>query len=90
MALQKAKDIYIQKSGELDKLKKDNASSKDIEKAELKLKKSQDDYKVLVDKYNTVKDEFEKKMTASCKVKHRYIYILKLYILSLILKFSLA
>lgn len=68
LALQKAKDVYLQKGGELDKLKKDNASAKDIEKAELKFKKAQDDYKVLVDKYNAVKDDFEKKMTIACKV----------------------
>ncbi|XP_025409518.1 F-BAR domain only protein 2 isoform X4 [Sipha flava] len=68
LALQKAKDTYVQKGGELDKLRKDNASAKDIEKAELKLKKAQDDYKVLVDKYNAVKEEFEKKMTTACKI----------------------
>lgn len=68
MALQKAKDIYLQKGGELDKLRKDNASTKDIEKAEVKLKKAQDEYKVLVDKYNIVKEDFEKKMTTACKV----------------------
>jgi len=53
----------------LDKLRKDNASAKDIEKAELKLKKAQDDYKALVDKYSIVKEEFEKKMSIACKVK---------------------
>lgn len=53
----------------MDKLRKDNASTKDIEKAELKLKKAQDDYKVLVDKYSAVKEDFEKKMTSACKVK---------------------
>ncbi|XP_015364694.1 PREDICTED: F-BAR domain only protein 2 isoform X4 [Diuraphis noxia] len=68
LALQKAKDIYLQKGGELDKLRKDNASAKDIEKAEIKLKKAQDDYKVLVDKYSNVKEEFEKKMNAACKL----------------------
>ncbi|KAL4125956.1 hypothetical protein QTP88_010192 [Uroleucon formosanum] len=68
LALQKAKDIYVQKGGELDKLRKDNASAKDIEKAEIKLKKAQDDYKVLVDKYSNVKEEFEKKMNTACKI----------------------
>lgn len=68
MALQKAKDAYIQKGSELDKLRKDNASAKDIEKAELKLKKAQDDYKVLVEKYSAVKEDFEKKMSSACKV----------------------
>lgn len=74
LALQKAKDIYVQKGGELDKLRKDNASAKDIEKAELKLKKAQDDYKILVDKYSAVKEEFEKKMSAACKVKLVIVY----------------
>lgn len=58
----------MQKGGELDKLRKDNASAKDIEKAEIKLKKAQEDYKVLVDKYSNVKEEFEKKMNTACKV----------------------
>lgn len=69
LALQKAKDIYVQKGGELDKLRKDNASAKEIEKAEIKFKKAQDDYKVLVEKYSNVKEEFEKKMNIACKVK---------------------
>lgn len=73
--MQKAKDIYIQKGGELDKLRKDNASAKDIEKAELKSKRAQDDYKVLVDKYSAVKEEFEKKMTTACKVNAGYILL---------------
>ncbi|XP_060844591.1 F-BAR domain only protein 2 isoform X4 [Rhopalosiphum padi] len=68
LALQKAKDIYLQKGGELDKLRKDNASAKEIEKAEVKLKKAQDDYKVLVEKYSNVKEEFEKKMNIACKL----------------------
>ncbi|XP_025208638.1 F-BAR domain only protein 2 isoform X3 [Melanaphis sacchari] len=68
LALQKAKDIYVQKGGELDKLRKDNASAKEIEKAEIKLKKAQDDYKLLVEKYSVVKEEFEKKMNIACKL----------------------
>lgn len=75
IALQKAKDIYVQKGGELDKLRKDNASAKDIEKAEIKLKKAQDDYKVLVDKYSNVKEEFEKKMNTACKVKIVFYFL---------------
>uniref|UniRef100_A0A1B6C7K9 MHD domain-containing protein n=2 Tax=Clastoptera arizonana TaxID=38151 RepID=A0A1B6C7K9_9HEMI len=67
LTLQKAKDIYTQKGIELDKLKKENASPKDLEKAELKLKKAQEDYKTLVDKYSTVKEEFESKMSFACK-----------------------
>lgn len=66
-ALQKAKDAYGQRNFELDKLKKDNASPKDIEKAEAKLKKAQEDYRNLVEKYSLTKEEFEKRMTVSCK-----------------------
>lgn len=65
--VQKSKDIYSQRGIELDKLKKENASAKEIEKAELKLKKAQEDYKGFVDKYSVIKEEFEKKMTVTCK-----------------------
>jgi hypothetical protein len=67
LTLQKAKDNYTQKGLEYDKLKKENASSKDLEKAEVKFKKAQEDYKNLVEKYSVVKDDFEKKMSISCK-----------------------
>ncbi|XP_041976992.1 F-BAR domain only protein 2 [Aricia agestis] len=66
-ALQKAKDVYTSKSAELEKLRKDNASAKDIEKAEVKIKKLHEDYRQLAEKYNLVKQDFEKKMTQTCK-----------------------
>lgn len=66
-ALQKAKDVYTTKSAELEKLRKDNASAKDIEKSEVKLKKLHEDYRQLAEKYNLVKQDFEKKMTQTCK-----------------------
>ncbi|XP_072944147.1 F-BAR domain only protein 2 [Epargyreus clarus] len=66
-ALQKAKDVYTTKSAELEKLRKDNASTKDIEKAEVKIKKLHEDYRQLAEKYNLVKQDFEKKMTQTCK-----------------------
>lgn len=66
-ALQKAKDVYTTKSAELEKLRKDNGSAKDIEKAEVKLKKLHEDYRQLAEKYNLVKQDFEKKMTQTCK-----------------------
>ncbi|EEB13671.1 proline-serine-threonine phosphatase interacting protein, putative [Pediculus humanus corporis] len=65
--LQKAKENYQQKSLELEKLKKENGSPKDIEKSEMKFKKSQEDYKTLIGKYGTTKVEFEEKMTQACK-----------------------
>ncbi|XP_044741544.1 F-BAR domain only protein 2 isoform X3 [Chrysoperla carnea] len=67
LILQKAKDLYVQKSLELERLRRENGSAKDIEKAESKLKKCHDDYKALVDKYLTVKTEFEQKMTLTCR-----------------------
>ena len=68
VALQKAKDVYTAKSLEYEKLKNDNASAKDLEKAEVKLRKSYEEYKTLVEKYNTIRAEFEIKMGNSCQV----------------------
>lgn len=58
----------MQRGIELDKLKKDNASSKELEKAEVKLKKAQEEYKSQVEKYATIKEDFEKKMSCACQV----------------------
>jgi F-BAR domain only protein len=68
LAVQKAKDLYTTKLQELEKCRKENASAKDIEKGEAKLRKHQEDYKNLAEKHNVVKGEFERKMTATCKV----------------------
>lgn len=73
-AVQKSKDLYTNKMQEFEKLKKDNASSKDIEKIENKLKKLQDEYKILMEKHNPIKTEFERKMTQTCKVNYCYGY----------------
>ncbi|XP_008199628.1 F-BAR domain only protein 2 isoform X2 [Tribolium castaneum] len=67
LMVQKCKDTYTQRGQELDKLRKDNASPKEIEKAELKMKKAQEEYKSYVEKYTVIKDEFEKKMSVTCK-----------------------
>jgi hypothetical protein len=65
--LHKAKETYKQRCLEVEKLKRDGASTKDLEKAEAKFRKAQDDYKSLVDKYCQVRDEFERKMTLAAK-----------------------
>ncbi|XP_078047994.1 F-BAR domain only protein 2 isoform X3 [Augochlora pura] len=67
VTLQKAKDMRMQKGLELEKLKKDNASQKELEKAEIKFKKAQDDYKTLVDKYMVIRNDFKTKMTQACR-----------------------
>lgn len=65
--LTKAKENFKQRALEMEKLKRDNASQKDLEKSETKFRRAQEEYKSLVDKYCTVRDEFEKKMTNSAK-----------------------
>ncbi|KAF5294824.1 hypothetical protein FQA39_LY00308 [Lamprigera yunnana] len=64
--VQKAKDAYIQKGLEVEKMKKEN-NTKEIEKAEAKLKKAHEDYRTYVEKYNNVKDDFERKMSVTCR-----------------------
>lgn len=68
VTLHKAKDMRMQKGLELEKLRKDNASQKELEKAEIKFKKAQDDYKTLVDKYMVIRNDFQTKMTQACRV----------------------
>lgn len=76
-AVQKAKDLFSSKMHELEKLRKDG-SAKELEKAETKLRKQQDDYKQLLEKHNPVKMEFERRMGITCKVVHitQYFYLL--------------
>uniref|UniRef100_K1RV42 FCH domain only protein 2 n=1 Tax=Magallana gigas TaxID=29159 RepID=K1RV42_MAGGI len=66
-ALHKAKEIYHTRCLELERLKRDGSSQKEIEKAETKYKKASDDYRTLVEKYATVRNDFEAKMMESCK-----------------------
>lgn len=65
-ALHKAREIYHTRCIERERLKRENASQKEIEKAEIKYKKAFEEYKNLIDKYQSVKSNFEKKMTESC------------------------
>ena len=65
--LAKAKEYHKQRNLELEKLRRDNASAKEMEKSEAKLRKAQEEYKVLVDKYSSARDEFERKMTTAAR-----------------------
>ncbi|MFH4983035.1 hypothetical protein AB6A40_009744 [Gnathostoma spinigerum] len=60
--LQKSKETYLQRCAELEKLKKENATSKEIVKAESKVLRSREEYRNYVDKYANVRNEFEDKM----------------------------
>lgn len=67
VVVQKSKESLNQRGIELEKLRKENASPKEIEKAEQKLKKAQEDHKNYIEKYTATKEEFEKKMCVTCK-----------------------
>ncbi|ESO92621.1 hypothetical protein LOTGIDRAFT_233068 [Lottia gigantea] len=66
VAVHKAKELYHTRCLELERLKRDNATQKDLDKAETKKKKTCDEYRGLVEKYNNIRVEYEKKMTDSC------------------------
>jgi len=67
VTLHKAKEVYTQKSLDLERLRKENASARDLEKAEAKVRKAQEEYRALVEKYSTIKEEFERRMYLACR-----------------------
>nr|XP_015826415.2 F-BAR domain only protein 1 isoform X1 [Nothobranchius furzeri] len=65
--LQKCKEGYHTKCLELDRLKKEGAPQKELEKAELKSKKAAESFALSIEKYNRVGGEFEQKMSESAQ-----------------------
>uniref|UniRef100_H3AN08 F-BAR domain only protein 2 n=1 Tax=Latimeria chalumnae TaxID=7897 RepID=H3AN08_LATCH len=65
--LQKSKEIYNTKCVEQERLKKEGATQKEIEKAGVKTKKATETYKLFVDKYGAAKTDFEQKMTETAQ-----------------------
>uniref|UniRef100_A0A1A7X7T5 FCH domain only 1 n=1 Tax=Iconisemion striatum TaxID=60296 RepID=A0A1A7X7T5_9TELE len=65
--LQKYKEGYHTKCLELDRLKKEGAPQKELEKAELKSKKAAESFALCIEKYNRVGGEFEQKMSESAQ-----------------------
>uniref|UniRef100_A0A3Q3VZF3 F-BAR domain only protein 1 n=1 Tax=Mola mola TaxID=94237 RepID=A0A3Q3VZF3_MOLML len=63
--LQKSKEGYHAKCLELDRLRKEGAPQKELEKAELKSKKAAESFVLCIEKYNRVGGEFEQKMSES-------------------------
>ncbi|KAM8874890.1 f-BAR domain only protein 1 isoform 2-T3 [Spinachia spinachia] len=63
--LQKSKEGYHAKCSELDRLRKEGAPQKELEKAELKSKKAAESFAMCIEKYNRVGGEFEQKMSES-------------------------
>uniref|UniRef100_A0AAQ5Z4J8 F-BAR domain only protein 1 n=1 Tax=Amphiprion ocellaris TaxID=80972 RepID=A0AAQ5Z4J8_AMPOC len=65
--LQKSKEGYHAKCLELDRLRKEGAPQKELEKAELKSKKAAESFALCIEKYNRVGGEFEQKMSESAQ-----------------------
>jgi len=65
--LHKSKEFYKAKTAELEKLKRENPTPKELEKAEAKFRKAQEEYRNLCEKYSNIREDFEKKMISSCK-----------------------
>ncbi|XP_078114712.1 f-BAR domain only protein 1 [Sander vitreus] len=82
--LQKLKEGYHAKCLELDRLKKEGAPQKELEKAELKSKKAAESFALCIEKYNRVGGEFEQKMSESSqkfqKIEEAHLRQMKLLI----------
>jgi chromosome segregation ATPase len=69
VTLQRSKEAYFQRGGELTKLRRDGSTSnKDLERADTKFRKAAEEYRNLVEKYAQMREDFERKMTVSCRV----------------------
>ncbi|XP_061117965.1 F-BAR domain only protein 2 isoform X7 [Conger conger] len=66
-ALQKSKENYNAKTVEQERLRKEGAAPRDVEKAGVKAKKATESYKSYVEKYATAKSEFEQKMAETAQ-----------------------
>ncbi|XP_072227469.1 F-BAR domain only protein 2 isoform X3 [Leuresthes tenuis] len=66
-SLQKSKEIYNAKTVEQERLRKEGATQRDVDKAGVKAKKATETYKSFVEKYATAKSEFEQKMAETAQ-----------------------
>ncbi|XP_039505843.1 F-BAR domain only protein 2 isoform X5 [Pimephales promelas] len=66
-ALQKSKENYVNKMLEQERIRKEGATQRDLDKAGLKVKKATESYKSYVEKYATAKTEFEQRMTETAQ-----------------------
>uniref|UniRef100_A0A8C6K1X8 Uncharacterized protein n=1 Tax=Melopsittacus undulatus TaxID=13146 RepID=A0A8C6K1X8_MELUD len=66
-ALQKSKENYNAKCVEHERLKKEGATQREVDKAAVKSKKATDTYKLYVEKYAAFKSDFEQKMTETAQ-----------------------
>ncbi|KAL7838436.1 hypothetical protein AOLI_G00268400 [Acnodon oligacanthus] len=66
-ALQKSKENYNSKTVELERMRKEGATQRDLDKAGVKVKKATEVYKSYVEKYASTKTEFEQKMAETAQ-----------------------
>ncbi|XP_041815577.1 F-BAR domain only protein 2 isoform X2 [Chelmon rostratus] len=66
-ALHKSKEIYNAKTVEQERLRKEGATQRDVDKAGVKAKKATEAYKSYVEKYAAAKSEFEQKMAETAQ-----------------------
>ncbi|XP_066567766.1 F-BAR domain only protein 2 isoform X12 [Amia ocellicauda] len=66
-ALQKSKENYNNKSVDQERLRKEGATQREVDKAGVKTKKATESYKLYVEKYATAKSEFEQKMSETAQ-----------------------
>ncbi|KAJ8274626.1 hypothetical protein COCON_G00092510 [Conger conger] len=65
--LQKARENYHSKCSDADRLRREGAPQKELEKAEMKSKKAAESFSSSVEKYNRVGGDFEQKMSESAQ-----------------------
>uniref|UniRef100_A0A3Q3W611 F-BAR domain only protein 2 n=1 Tax=Mola mola TaxID=94237 RepID=A0A3Q3W611_MOLML len=66
-ALQKSKENYNAKTVDQERLRKEGATQREVDKAGVKAKKATETYKSYVEKYATAKAEFEQKMAETAQ-----------------------
>ncbi|XP_078420205.1 F-BAR domain only protein 2 isoform X3 [Cetorhinus maximus] len=66
-SLQKSKENYSVKCVEYERLKKEGATQKEVEKAVVKSKKATETYKLYVEKYAAARTDFEQRMTETAR-----------------------
>ncbi|CAD6193989.1 unnamed protein product [Caenorhabditis auriculariae] len=71
--LQKAKETYQTRHGELERARKEAApSAKEIAKLETKASRAREEYKTYVEKYEMVRHDFEIKLAEACRRFQQY------------------
>ncbi|VDO79455.1 unnamed protein product [Soboliphyme baturini] len=82
--LQKAKENYFLRCMELEKLKHENGTSKEVARSEMRVKKAREEYQQYVEKYASVRIEFMTRMSEAAKnfqeVEAVYLSQMKNYI----------